>query len=173
VSHCGSTRALERSELVFSFDMPPSMNKLYVRRRGGGVALSDAAHRYREHVKKTVAKSLAQVSQFPAEDREIIFSVDIEAQFQGLELPGWFERYTRGKNTGERKAKSRYKRVDADNRIKFAQDCLIKSLGIPDDAQVFEVSVKKMNTVHAERIIMSIRTEPWWKYFGGEHAKES
>lgn len=125
-----------REEMVFAFGMPPSVNKLYRRIRGGQLALTDVAFAYREHIKETVMDSLHELNDFPI-DEETVYGLRITMIFKTLQNPGWFKRFTRGKRKGERKAKSRYKKVDVDNRIKFLQDCLVKTVGIPDDAQVF------------------------------------
>jgi len=105
-------------------------------------------------VKHAVVESIGKVMSFPT-DPELIYRFDMIAYFEALENPGWFEFweedkfYTRdtkdGKHRkgelkcqkGERKAKTRYKQVDVDNRIKFLQDCVSKSIGIPDDSQIF------------------------------------
>ena len=148
--------------------MPPSVNKLYTRTRHGGRALTKEAHRFREHVKKVVSRNLAEVSMFPSEDQELTYGVDFTFWFSELENPGWFKSFPRdsfyqkdskakgadGKpkhkkgelkhRMGERMAKTRYKQIDVDNRLKFIQDCLVECLGIPDDSQIFKGSQKKM-----------------------------
>ena len=139
------------SEQKFSvtLDIPPTTNKLYIQRRGGGLALSKTAITYREHVKKTVSSFIPELTRFVVTP-ETIYQFDISLYFERLENPGWFEFWTKdtyvtkGKKKGElkgkkgeRKAKTRYKKIDYDNRIKFLQDCLVKSIGIPDDSQIF------------------------------------
>jgi Holliday junction resolvase RusA-like endonuclease len=134
--------------------LPPSTNALYQRRRGGQIALTEVAQRFRERVKHVVVSKLGKVMTFPI-DPELIYRFDIVCYFDSLENPGWFERWDRdvfytkdskdGKHykgelkfsEGERKAVTRYKRIDYDNRIKFLQDCVSKSIGIPDDSQIF------------------------------------
>lgn len=144
--------------------MPPSVNKLYIKRRGGGLALSKVANKFREGVKKVVSKQMAALSVFPSEDHEVVYDIDLTAYFQSLENPGWFERFTKdsfytkdskdGKHkkgelkhkNGDRKAKTRYKKVDIDNRVKFVQDCVTAALGIPGDEQIFEGTQRKVHT---------------------------
>ncbi len=96
-------------------------------------------------MKQAVVQKLGQVMAFPT-DPDLIYRFDMVAYFESLENPGWFERYSKDTfyragelkhRRGERKAKTRYKRIDVDNRIKFLQDCVSKSIGIPDDAQIF------------------------------------
>ena len=142
-----------------TFDLPPSTNALYQRRRGGQVALTKEAHRFRNKVKaKIVSNNLGEVNRFPV-NSELIYRFSIRLYFEKLENPGWFDFweedkfYTRNIMTkgglithrkgelkvhkGERKAKTRYKALDYDNRIKFLQDCVSKAVGIPDDSQIF------------------------------------
>ena len=116
--------------------------------------MTPAANRLRIRVKHAVVKKIGTVMSFPT-DPETIYHFSMVAYFEKLENPGWFEFwksdkfYTRdtkdGKHLkgelkhrkGERKAKTRYKQIDVDNRIKFLQDCVSKSIGIPDDSQIF------------------------------------
>ena len=46
---------LPLEKVDFKLPMPPSVNVLYQRRRGGGVALTEAAKSFREKVKRIVA----------------------------------------------------------------------------------------------------------------------
>jgi len=138
--------------------MPPSANALYQRRRGGGLALSRAAKEFKERVKGIVGDRLNQILRFPV-DEEFIYTMHVILYFDKLEYPGWFERwekdtyFTRGAHkgelkgkAGERKAKSRYKVIDYDNRIKFLQDCIVSAIGIPNDAQIFRGTGEKRET---------------------------
>lgn len=146
----GDSSSQRKPEIWLVLELPPSTNALYRTVRGGGKALSDKAKDFRERVKRTIVDNLARVSAFPTGDLELVYVMDIFMFFDKLENPGWFETWekdtfvTRGKHkgdlkgkAGERKAKTRYKEIDYDNRIKFLQDCVVKGLGIPSDSQVF------------------------------------
>ena len=147
-------------ELVRDFsvclELPPSTNKLYIKRKGGGVALSMAAKKYKRSVQKVMGepRNVAHLARFPV-DPETRYSLRVVLYFPMLENPGWFEFWekntyvTRGKHKGElkgrkgeRKAKTRYKVVDYDNRIKFMQDCLVEGIGI-NDCQIFHGEQEK------------------------------
>ena len=121
--------------LLVVTEPPPSTNKLYQRTRSGGLALTKAARSFRERVRKAIIAHLPQLSRFPL-DEETIYRFDAYLYFKALENAGWYEFYTKGGNRGKRKAATRYKRVDADNRIKFLQDSVTHSLGV-DDSQIF------------------------------------
>lgn len=131
-----------------TFELPPSVNKLYTRTRNGGKALTKEAVRFREYVQAIVVDNIHTL-RIPT-DPETVYQFELRAYFKSLENPGWFERWeedtyvSRGANkgalkgrAGERKAKSRYKIVDVDNRVKFLQDCVVAAIGIPDDCQIF------------------------------------
>lgn len=138
--------------------MPPSVNKLYTRTRSGGEALTKEAVRFREYVKAEVVNNIHTLS-IPT-DHETVYQLVLKVYFKSLENPGWFERweedtyYSRGKHkgelkgkAGERKAKTRYKIIDVDNRIKFLQDCVARALGIPNDCQIFRSVQEKYEDV--------------------------
>lgn len=69
-----------------------------------------------------------------------------------LENPDWFPkaRFSKGKNIGELKVKLRYKRLDADNRLKFLQDWFTKCVGLDGDELIFEDVVRKKQILESE-----------------------
>lgn len=155
-----SSTAARVIELVL--DMPPSVNALYGKRRGGakgGVFLTDAAKKYANRVKEIVAKHVT-VLKNDFRDLEAAYKFDVVAYFEELENPGWFERFQKGPRAGERKAKTRYKRIDVDNRVKFAQDCVTKALGIPGDEQVFDGSQAKKKGTPARLLVRLSVVDP-------------
>lgn len=127
--------------------LPPSVNDQYVkfRKRGGGngYALTEEAKAFDKAVKGAISQFLYQLQDFPAESCESVFEIHLRLLFPAVENPKWFERYVRGAHKGERKAVKRYKRIDSDNRIKFAQDKICAALAIPGDEQMFRVISEK------------------------------
>lgn len=141
------------------------------------------AQKFREHVKKIVVDKLGKVMTLPI-DPELIYRFDIICYFDALQNPGWFEFWDRDvlytkdikdakkkrvlhrkgevkHRKGERKAVTRYKRIDYDNRIKFLQDCVSKSVGIPDDSQIFVGHQEKRedpNNPRAE-VVVTVETD--------------
>jgi hypothetical protein len=163
-----SPKSLDRA-LKYTFDLPPSVNALYQRRRGGQVALTEAAHKYNEHVKGVVSRSLSQISGFPTTPDDV-YSFEIRMYFERLENPLWFKTFAKGKDIGKRKAKTRYKTIDYDNRIKFLQDRVVEAVGIPNDSQVFVGHQEKhedQENPRAEVIITVIPSDRFFK--GGRH----
>jgi Holliday junction resolvase RusA-like endonuclease len=126
-----------KHEISFVFSLPPSTNHLYQRTRYGGVALTKAANAFKEHVRKTVADDIHLIRL--QVDQDTVYSLDLKVFFTQLENKGWFKKTREGKHG----AKTRYKDLDVDNRIKFLQDCIAKALQIPTDAQFFEIHLEK------------------------------
>lgn len=168
--------------------MTPSVNALYIQRgRGKGIALSTIAKDYRNTVKKIMRKMIVETSQFEAGNPETAYDISFWCYFkrESLENPGWFEfwasdgfrmkddpkgRWKKGDRThqaGERKAKSRYKSLDTDNRIKFAQDCVVKGLGIPNDCQIMDDHAYKRVTKGDEHVIVKLKVMDPSEVFGG------
>lgn len=149
------------AKIEFEVPMPPSVNALYVNRKGKGgqVALSETARKYREQVKQVVSKKIAQVSTVIKNHDgygDEIYKMEITCYFPKLENPAWFygKTFTRGEHEGDLKIKLRYKRVDIDNRIKFLQDWITKCVGL-DDSSVFEVTARKVEA-DEEKVKVSI-----------------
>lgn len=119
-------------------------------------------------MKQAVVEKLGKVMAFPT-DPELVYRFDMIAYFESLENPGWFDHYTKDTygragepkhRKGERKAKTRYKRIDVDNRIKFLQDCVSKAIGIPDDAQIFVGYQEKREDPTNPRVEITVSVEP-------------
>jgi Holliday junction resolvase RusA-like endonuclease len=158
-------------EVEFELEMPPSVNHLYVQRRGGkGRALTKEAEAYQSYIKQVVGDNLHLLGGFPL-DQEQVYGISITAQFTSLQNPGWFEVNMKGPNKGQRKAKSRYRRIDVDNRIKFVQDCLTKTIGIPDDSQVFADHARKIEGPD-EKLTIRIFVEDPADYLRGQDGTE-
>lgn len=145
-------------------ELPPSANHLYQRRRGGGVTLSKLALKFMESVKRDIKDHIPELLRFPV-DHETIYQMDIVLYFAALENPGWFEVYSRGSQLGERKAKTRYKVIDYDNRIKFLQDCMVKAIGIPNDCQIFRGTQEKREDRSNPRAEVTIRVRQRSEFF--------
>src|SRR5688572_20228506 len=121
----GRIPSAESISLTIS-EIPPSTNKLYQRRRGGQLALTEEAQRYIQVVTEDVVSQMGAVVKLPR-DPELIYRFDVFLYFESLENPGWFERWEENKyftkdskdgkhkkgelkaRKGERKALSRYK----------------------------------------------------------------
>jgi Holliday junction resolvase RusA-like endonuclease len=152
--------------------VPPTTNHIYRQKRDGSRVLTKQAQTYRERVKRAIADNMAEVVAFPI-DQETVYGFELRVYFEKLENPGWFERFVKGKNAGQRKAKARYKRLDIDNRIKFVQDCVAKGVSIPDDSQVFSSLQEKHEDPQNPRAEVIVRIERHDRFFakGDQHGE--
>ena len=101
----------KKLELAIWVPMPPSVNKLYVQTRGGGKALTKAAKDYENKIKQLISRNLHYLAEFPISLIQT-YGIDLDVAFESVINAGWFEFYTRGKNKGERKAKTLFKKID-------------------------------------------------------------
>lgn len=152
--------------LIVVTDLPPSTNKLYQRTRGGGLALTKVAKVFRERLRKEIVSHLPQLSGFPL-DQETLYRFDVYLYFKTLENIGWHQTHTKGKDKGKRKAATRYKRIDLDNRIKFLQDSVMSSLGV-DDSQVFAGYQEKREDPDNPRAAVELYVVSRERFFGKE-----
>lgn len=147
-------------------ELPPSTNKLYQRTRSGGLALTKEAKAFRERLRKEIIAHLPQLSGFPL-DQETIYRFDVYLYLKELENKGWYQVCSTGKDKGKRKAATRYKRIDVDNRIKFLQDSVMSALGV-DDSQVFAGYQEKREDPTDPRAEVALHVLPEAQFFPGK-----
>lgn len=135
MSHQARPGAAIGAFVALELPIPPSTNRLYVRRRGGGLALTDEAKQYRELVKRELGSCLVEVSALPV-GPDFVYELVIELQWPTLENKGW-----RADGSG---TATRYRAIDTDNRVKFLKDCLAKAMGLDNDCQFFRDRVQKV-----------------------------
>jgi hypothetical protein len=97
-----------------------------------------------------------------------VYRFDTYLYFPSLENQGWHQTYSRGKSQGKRKAATRYKKIDVDNRVKFLQDSVMTSLGV-DDSQVFVGYQEKHEDPGNPRAEVKVTVVPGSRFF---HRKE-
>lgn len=117
--------------------LPPSSNHIYVNRRSGGRFLSKEAETFkRQAISYIQANCLAKIARL---DRETVYRVWYAYFFPPEELLN--QTFGKGKQGS---AKTRYKRMDVENRLKLVADSLATAIGI-DDCQFFEGGHTKLS----------------------------
>jgi hypothetical protein len=142
-----------------------------------------------------VAEEMHRLVGFPV-DPETVYQLDIILYFESLENPNWFEFWKVDKfytkditpkrrktplhkkgdlkhRAGERKAKTRYKVIDYDNRIKFLQDSLSKAIGIPNDCQIFSGYQAKREDPEYPRAEVTVHVKERDDYFRRSDGQDS
>lgn len=112
--------------------MPPTSNKIYIR----GTILSSVARKFAEDFSKYVAQN--HLHQLTEIDSQAVYAIHLRFYFDTLTNASW-------NNMGfppSKRAKSRYKRIDLDNRIKLLTDCVRDAIGV-DDCQFFAGTQEK------------------------------
>lgn len=108
---------------------PPSTNKAFFSRHGR-LHLSDEGKAFKENVKAHIIQNYArQIRDFKKNVPYLLYLRVIFAE--GLENAGW-----------PKKCQTRYKKMDATNRIKLVEDAVRDALGV-DDSQFLGVVVEK------------------------------
>lgn len=148
------------SILVGYDELPPSANNAFYNAPGGGRRLTTAAKnwkaRFSAHLAQQHLFTIQEMRNAVAEGA--VLSVEITLRFPLKEVCvlGWPKRYKKDtwvgkrgtksrrlKRAGERKAESRYQRMDISNRYKLVEDAVADTLGV-DDRFNFVVSGKKL-----------------------------
>lgn len=96
-------------------------------------------------------------------DQELLYEFHVKLFFPILENPGWFTR----DRVGRRQAKTRFKIIDVDNRVKFLQDTVAMMVGLPNDSQIFRGTQEKYEDPNNPRVEVTLRIVPWERFFGG------
>ncbi len=112
--------------------LPPSVNNAYITGRGGERALSEEARKFKTEAPAHLARLYHQELRFFVDKKDTPLSIAACFTFTQLQNKGW----------PAKKGTSRYKKVDASNRIKFLEDVLVLATGV-DDSQNFTVALCK------------------------------
>lgn len=126
--------------------LPPSSNKIYFR----GTMLTQVARDYAEAFAKYAAQHhLHEITQLNVDG---IFAVHLHFYFETLINESW----NNPKVKPSKRAKSRYKKLDLDNRIKLLTDCVRDAIDI-DDNRIFAGSQEKHMDPQNQRVEITIQ----------------
>jgi hypothetical protein len=127
-----------QSELSITlFSLPPSSNHIYITARGGKRFLSEEAKKFKlDTISHIQSNYLPQISLL---DREGLYRVWYAFYFPPEDILNMT--FGGGKKGS---AKTRYKKLDVENRLKLVSDALATAIGI-DDCQFFEGGHTKLS----------------------------
>lgn len=128
--------------------LPPTSNRIYRK----GTALTDEAREYAERFSLAMVRFQHLFLQI---DDTAVFGLHLRF-FMNLLNPSWNNPAV----PPSRRAKSRYKRIDLDNRIKLLTDCIRDAIDV-DDSQIFAASQEKHHVAaeseeHLEAFIQEV-----------------
>lgn len=133
--------------LIIPF-IPPSSNKIYFTdwKRKQRIKTKEAKAFEFQFFEEVVPKYLPWLSQMDdvEKDDRLLLAVRLDVFFPRSEVlnKGYEEFWTKGKKKGQRKAKTRYKKMDIGNRFKLIDDCLARALGV-DDSHFWDTGGRK------------------------------
>jgi Holliday junction resolvase RusA-like endonuclease len=145
--------------------LPPSSNTIYRTIPGRGRVLSSAAQQFQLKAMRIIqqegrAALLCLKQNVPYALRLVIY-------FPEVENTGWYQFWEKDsrpgtKDThkaGERKAATRYKRIDLSNRIKLLEDTVASAVGV-DDSHTFHLSIYKEHDPKHPRVEVTLSLLP-------------
>lgn len=137
--------------------LPPSSNNIYKTIPGHGRHLSSAAKQFQLKAMRVIQQegraALLNLKQ------NVPYQLHMTFFFPEVENKGWFETWTRGPKQGQRKAETRYKRIDLSNRIKLLEDTIASALGI-DDCHTFRLIIEKAHDPKNPRVEVALTLMP-------------
>ncbi len=134
--------------------LPPTSNHCYFTNRFGGRTKTKEADAFQKRlVQEVTGPHLASLAQLNTTYKDSVFRVHYKLYFPFEEI---FNR-SWGKKSG---AESRYKKMDAENRLKLLTDSFAKAIGI-DDSRFWRTVIDKMlSPDNQERIDIELAAVP-------------
>ena len=128
--------------LSFSFpEIPPSINHIYAQ-VGPRRILKTVGKAYKKRLQQVLlhdhAREVEALLDEAGDDLFLLLSIDV--YFPTLVNEGWLKI----NRSGKRGADSRYKRLDASNRVKVVEDAVVEAIGI-DDSRFQAIVMKHMD----------------------------
>lgn len=115
--------------VIVKLGLPPSSNQAYFNHPSGGRALTKAGTAYKKDVTNYIVKNHATQTGQLKKDKAVGMLVALG--FTDLFNKGW-----------PKTAKTRYKRIDLDNRYKLLQDAIFEATAIDDSQICFDFHYK-------------------------------
>jgi Holliday junction resolvase RusA-like endonuclease len=128
-------------EIHATLSMPPSSNHIYFNIHGGGRGMTGEAKSWKKKATtQVINQNRLQFSQ-PLDPNEK-YDLTLHFYFAEIENKGWNEFFTRGEKAGQRKAETRWKRMDLSNRVKLVEDAIKDAVGVDDSCTFIHTLAK-------------------------------
>ena len=125
--------------------LPPSSNHAYFNLKGGR-SLTKEGKKYKTETTTHIARSYPfELAQIRQNEPYVLY---IRLYFDKLENDDW-----------PKKSKSRYKTVDASNRVKLLEDCVKDACGIDDAQHMIVIVEKRLGTPATEVFLWNMQEE--------------
>lgn len=112
-------------------ELPPTSNNIYFNQPGGGRSLTTEARSWKRRAIGEVVRQ-GKIGLQEAFDYERKYWLELHFFFEAVINKGWNEFYKRGPKKGQRKAQSKWKKMDLSNRVKLVEDAVKGATGVDD-----------------------------------------
>jgi len=123
-----------------TLDMPPTSNNIYAQSGNKRIKTTEARSWQNRAVKEIMRQSKIGIqTEF---DPNRMYWLDLHFFFEAVINKGWNEFWKRGKKEGQRKAETKWKKIDLGNRLKLLEDTVKNAVGV-DDCATFVLHLTK------------------------------
>lgn len=148
---------MKRFKISATLPLPPTSNNIYTSARGMRIKTREARSWQNRAVKEILRQSDLGIQD--AFDPNRMYWLDLHFFFAAVVNKGWDERYNRGKKRGQRKAESKWKKIDLGNRLKLLEDTVKIAVGV-DDCATFVLHLTKDCDPKNPRVFVQLFSMP-------------
>lgn len=123
---------MKHYKISATLQMPPTSNNIYSSVGSKRIKTGEARSWQHRAVKEIMRQSnLSIQDEF---DPTRMYWMDLHFFFEAVVNKGWGERFVRGDKKGQRKAETKWKKIDLGNRLKLLEDTVKTAVGVDDSA---------------------------------------
>lgn len=146
-------KAVNRIKVSVVVTMPPTSNNIYVNIPGGRTKTTEARSWQNRAVKTLIRDAkLGFQNGLNPNKRYLLIMV---FYFEQIKNKGWDQFYKRGAKKGQRKAETKWKKIDLSNRVKLAEDTMKIATGVDDSATMAHLLIKEWDPKNP-RLVMEL-----------------
>ena len=133
-----------KAKVEISLDMPPTSNHIYFNVSGQGRRLTTEARSWKKKAIGLIVRK-AHLGFQDAFDPSAKYWLELRFFFSSIMNKGWDEFFMRGPKKGQRKAKTKWKKMDLTNRVKLVEDAVTAATGVDDSATFVNLLTKDVD----------------------------
>jgi Holliday junction resolvase RusA-like endonuclease len=131
-------------KVIIAMELPPTSNNIYFNVRGKGRRLTTEARSWKKKAIGRIVREAGLGFQ-NAFDENARYWLELAFFFESIVNKGWDEFYVRGPKKGQRKAKTKWVKMDISNRVKLVEDAVKAATGVDDSATFVHILAKDVD----------------------------